>query len=531
MKSKKALFRALCVITALAPAAPAALLTDSFESPGPGNLPAGWRAGFHGNVSASVVRDASVARSGNASVCFANRSPLAANVWVSLTRETPVPVAGLDALTLSLHARGVAAGRAFVSVVFQPSGGETRLYLPEGDFPWRRVAQDIPVPDGAASVILRIGSEAPSTALHLDDLSLEPCPRKLSGLPALFLPRQPAADGSVRLFPSAPPPDPDLTVLDIARLDQDEQLLATTLQGLVNTTRPRLYLVHNPNDRFWLARLLGQKHIRSASELPSLAAAVEKFRGEIAGVTVPDPAVPATRHTAMLLGALDATVATSRQAAARYNLPVKTDLAGRFSKNVQAYRHLWENHRGRLASHVLAVHHPAMTHNGPRDYLAQQRVFTFWISSYADPHPAADPAAEMEFAAEVLAATPPNIPVMGWFSFGDTQGLPEYDAVRLVSGYAKFLAGSEFNTNLSLLSGIRVPAKTFRQRRQPAPPAPDTPAVLLSFSVMDSGDSLWYWQHYQHKHWLDPERGSVPVNWSMNPTRPPHLPTRAPRVF
>ena len=46
--------------------------------------------------------------------------------------------------------------------------------------------------------------------------------------------------------------------------------------------------------------------------------------------------------------------------------------------------------------------------------LVQHRVVPFWVSAYGDGDAGADPPAEMEFIEEVLAATPGNVPVMGW---------------------------------------------------------------------------------------------------------------------
>ena len=147
-----------------------------------------------------------------------------------------------------------------------------------------------------------------------------------------------------------------------------------------------------------------------------------------------------------------------------------------------------------------------MVRQGPRDYFVQQRIFTFWVSGYSDNEPGGDPAAEMDFAHEVLADTPPNIPVMGWWSYSDNKGIPEYDAVRLCSSYAKFLSGSEFCTNLSVLSGIKVPAEVFRQTAHHTQPTPGfSPSKLYAtMTVIDSGDSQWYWQDYQHGLWEDP---------------------------
>ena len=60
------------------------------------------------------------------------------------------------------------------------------------------------------------------------------------------------------LQPKSPPPARHLYVADVRQLTHDEQLLLTSLQGLVNRTQPRLYLVASDDDSFWLQAMQDQ---------------------------------------------------------------------------------------------------------------------------------------------------------------------------------------------------------------------------------------------------------------------------------
>lgn len=442
---------------------------------------------------------------------FTSRSALAPNVWLSMTSKQTFPVKAGEEATITVRAKGEGAGRAFVCLTFEPAGGQSRFYLPGGAFDWKEVSQTVPIPPEAATARVLIGVESETSALWVSSISITPPATPRTNLAAHWQNRT-----HPRVFPQAKPPSTELTGLDVSKLNRDELLLATTLQGLINTTQPRIYLYHNDRDRFWARWLVEGGYIKVFHDVPDLSALIAAYRKDIPGVIAYDPALPASVHAAVMIGSMEGLPATSISTAEKFQLPVSTNLAGRWKRNVDAYRDVWTKYRDRFEQHVLAVHHPEMTQQGPRDYFVQQKIFTFWVSGNADNEPGADPSAELDFAHEVLASTPPNIPIMGWWSFGDHKGLLEYDAVRLSSSYAKYLAGSEFCTNLSVLSGIPAGA-AFTQRKTPAISAPEK-KLAVSLSVLDSGDSQWYWQQYQPGFWEDPARGKTPINWSLNPT-------------
>ncbi len=138
-----------------------------------------------------------------------------------------------------------------------------------------------------------------------------------------------------------------LDVVDVSSADGDVKLLMATLQGIVNRTEPRLYLIEESGGEgkyTWL-QSLGVPYT-----LADIWGTLRKYAGEINGIIVYDPEVPDTINAATTLAGLrDAVVAAPRFAAGLgappYNLPIVEDLRGRFSDKFEVYEwqyeHLW----------------------------------------------------------------------------------------------------------------------------------------------------------------------------------------------
>ena len=189
------------------------------------------------------------------------------------------------------------------------------------------------------------------------------------------------------------------------------------------------------------------------------------------------------------------------------------DLRGRWKRNVEAYRYIYENYWDQMCHHVLAWEYPRRwQENASRDYQVQWKIFCFWVSEYSDAERGADPPAEQQFLNELLAATPGNVPVMGWMKLNHKVGVEEYTGGRLLAEYGKWIPGTGFNSNVSVHSApfIRPTASCARL-------APKTPQskleknkIYVSVNVLDSGDAQWYWQLYQRKIWADRFAASCP---------------------
>lgn len=508
------LVAALC---AFAP--PPSVPNAGFEEVNPATgFAAGWIRGVGTGTRGGAELDTAVAHSGARSLRITDATPFEAYKYV-LVNTPMLPAAPQETCVVRFWARGRSVGKAMVGVAFQ-GGGEHREPLPVGDYEWRPVSLRFTTPAGCRQISLQFVADGLIDALWIDDVAIERSSVQLANVPASAELRP-----YTGWFPRTPPAPPGrLVVADIAGAGTDVGGLLTALQGIVNRCGPRLYLINPTNpagqDTVWLSYMRSRKYTLAPERLTDPMEAIRRFRAEIRGVIVWDPELPGSRNAAWMLAGILNALPASPETARRVSLPVVMDLRGRWKRNVDAYRWVYERYWPRMSHHLLAWEYPLTNALSSRDVMVQNRVFLFWVSSYTDREPGADPGAEMAFVEEVLARTPGNVPVMGWPMYGD-RGIEEYTAVRLLSEYGKWVPGTGYNSNVSVHSALRPSPAIFRQRfrRVPAPTTrPDPAKVYISVNILDSGDAHWYWQLYQRGIWADPVRGALPIAYGMNPT-------------
>jgi hypothetical protein len=246
------------------------------------------------------------------------------------------------------------------------------------------------------------------------------------------------------------PPPAGKSHRDLLR-DYDTLIFLTTLQGVVNRQRPRLYLNHDTQrldtpgvDAFWLEKYqeAGQPYGWLAQtqiiELADFAAVLDTFADEVRGVVLWDPAVPATLNVATTIAGVEdlAVLRAGSQITpvVTGRLEIKKSLVGLFqpgaatlpssttlstgSTKVDAY--LWakekylDTHRANpfFLAYLLdgwpAAHyaHHQMTRGGvyalERDYVVQQRGFVFDLSPWPDELPNDDPSQPLGADAAML---------------------------------------------------------------------------------------------------------------------------------
>ncbi|MCU0959287.1 MAG: hypothetical protein MUF48_04215, partial [Pirellulaceae bacterium] len=196
----------------------------------------------------------------------------------------------------------------------------------------------------------------------------------------------------------------------------DEALAVACLQGIINRTAPRVYVLsrHNERPQYWLDRLsrsgrwLDGRRVEVVADLDALF----RLAGErVRGAVIWDPDVPASVNVATTIaGAEDAVVLSPSWAAAcldRWQLPVLHDLRGRFSgeetgsRKNDAYRWALREYlaAGRCSSHWLCLFEDAFTTRArgdlgyvvTRDWSIRNRAFVFDLSPWGDERPQDDP--------------------------------------------------------------------------------------------------------------------------------------------
>lgn len=491
----------------------------SFEDVDPSSgFASGWIRGFGPGTRATAEVDASTAHSGARSLRITDATPTEAYKY-ALVNSAWLAVKPRATYELHCHVRGIHVGKAFVGIACE-GAGEHRQGLPVGDYEWREVTFRFTVPHESRQASIRFVADGVTEGLWIDSVRCMISPLQLGDIPEIRYERRYSS-----WYPRTPGPVAErLVVVDLQQVDYDTRAMLTALQGIVNRQSPRLYLLNptNPpgNDAVWLEEMRRQGYTGPDERELDAAAAVSHFRDEVQGVVVWDPTLPASANAAWMLAGIKNALPTSPAGISRFDLPVVEDLRGRWTRNVDVYRDIFDQYWDQMCPHVLAWEYPLANAIQSRDVMVQHRVFQFWVTAYTDDERGSDPPAETAFLEELLMKTPGNVPVMGWPMYVD-KGLEEYTAVRLLSEYGKWVPGTGFTSNGSVHSAIRPPTSVFRQRdgeRGPATIPRCDDKLYVTTNILDSGDAHWYWQCYQRQIWADPLRGAVPTGYGMNVT-------------
>jgi len=145
-----------------------------------------------------------------------------------------------------------------------------------------------------------------------------------------------------------------LDVADVAKAPGDIRIMLATLQGVVNRSEPRIYLLENEEEGklTWLNDL--QVPYQLHNEAWDL---VKKYKNEVKGIIIYDPEVPDSINVATTLAGLKNGMVVSpdlapQLQAAPYRLKVLEDLRGRFEDRMDAYtwqyEHLWKETTHRM---------------------------------------------------------------------------------------------------------------------------------------------------------------------------------------
>ncbi len=511
----------LLLFAALASACAAAVALEApnggFEDRDKGHpFVRGWHVEIGKDTKAFVSVDEETKHSGKQAIRIADASPFQAFVFAAF-RSDPIDAEPLTTYVTRFWARGKGAKHCYAAAGFE-GDGERRQELPSGDFDWREIACTFTTPEHCKAITLRFASDDVTESLWIDDVSLERAPRQLANLEEKRYPKDfegvfPRSKGRVAEH---------LVVYDASKDNEDTRLTLAALQGIVNRKDPCIYLINPTNppgaDEVWLRYMQEKGYTGSEERVASFKELLARFKNSIRGVVVYDPDLPGTVNAACMISSVEDALPVAPKQIEELGLPIVEDLRGRWTRNVEAYRYVYDQYWDKMSHHVLSWTYPRSGNACARDYMIEFKVFTFWLSGYADQERGADPPAEEAFIDELLANTPANVPVMGWPACGDTKGMQEYSGVRWLSEYGKFVPGTEFCSNLSVHSAIHPDDALFRQKEAAQTVELDTGKVCLSVSVLDSGDAIWYWQLHQRKIWADPARGSVPIGWCMNTT-------------
>ncbi len=281
---------------------------------------------------------------------------------------------------------------------------------------------------------------------------------------------------------------------------EDELALFASLKGIVNAKQPRIFSYEG--DAFaegphaWLDSL-GLKY----SEVSNNWDLIAKYQSELSGLIVYDNAQPDTINLATTIaGAQHALVVSpslaTRLAAAPYNLPILSDFRGKFSNKLSVYQALYDQYWPTLPHRLAFGLNPGIK-AAVREYATAVGAACLWL----DP----EVPSEAPLLNQFLAAMGPGSAWMGWWP-------NEGPGVAAASKYGVATVASDFASNLTLHSGM---PRTIHVK-----PIPDKPTLqnkLYVAFILSDGDNLQYVEHLMRKLWANPDRGKVPMGWTLSP--------------
>lgn len=316
--------------------------------------------------------------------------------------------------------------------------------------------------------------------------------------------------------PKMPPPARHLYVADVRHATRDERILLLSLQGLVNRRQPRIYLVLQDDDRFWLEEMRRQGQTDEPIPVADPLSLVDQFRGATRGAVVSDPAVYLSPCVAACLAGADDLLMATPELARRLRLPIKADLRGKFKSDAAALRYVRATLLRRINPYLTCCLDPAIFETGALDQIIAARGIVFWITGARAQHlSGADGSQETAEVKALFAALPMGAVVRGFWWHGEDIGINEGLGVSLASRFGKVTIVSDYVANFSVFSG--VPQSVLTQKPQAPPPALEADKVYLSFTMSD-GDNLCTWRSYFRSYFEDPLHGTIPVGWGMGPT-------------
>jgi hypothetical protein len=280
-----------------------------------------------------------------------------------------------------------------------------------------------------------------------------------------------------------------------------EMYLFASLKGIVNRTQPRIFSYEG--DAFaegqytWL-QSLGL----SWSEPANKWDLITKYRNELSGLIVYDPAQIHTVNLATVLAKdrkalIVSPLLLSRLTAPPYNLPVLLDLRGQFTSKLQVYQTLYNTYWPNIDHRLLIGLNPDAHKAALREYATALGAAVIWL----DPNI----TDESNLLNNFLSTMPAGSNFMGWWP-------EEGPGVQRVSQYGITTIASDWCSNLTVHSGMPRTVNI-----KPAPPKPTLQNKIYVAFILSDGDNLQFIEHLMRKLWSNPDRGSVPMGWTLSP--------------
>lgn len=307
------------------------------------------------------------------------------------------------------------------------------------------------------------------------------------------------------IFPSLPAPADTLDAIyyDDTEISESEVVMLATLQGIINSSQPRIYLLrHKFGGRSeWADRLGIKTRLYRPEDLFGL---VKKYCKEVKGIVIYSTEKSLHyRNLACTVAGLERAIAVTpvekqRLEEAGIKMKILCDITRLpFTETTDIYTHLYDKYWKRCTRQTLLSLNP----NVPadiRDLGTSMKAATIWL----DPRDVKERPLLEKFLSDM---TPGQSVLLGWWH-------EERAGIGIATSHGLSTIPSDFYNNATVYAG-------FPREIQPAPVPKRKPLENKVYVAMflSDGDNIQYCQHKMCRLWDNPLRGTFPINWTVSP--------------
>lgn len=307
-------------------------------------------------------------------------------------------------------------------------------------------------------------------------------------------------------FPSfaAPADTLDAIFYDSRLISPSEAVMLTTLQGHVNSRKPRIYMLNRRKGGLseWADRIGINTRICKPADLYTLVA---KYKKDCKGLVI--YSTERSRHyvnlactIAGLKGALAVTRNEARELERRgIRLRVLEDISALpYEKPEEIYTYLYEHYWADCTRRTMLSLNP-MVSADIRDLATAVGAATIWL----DPRVPAEREVLARFMSDL---TPGKSVILGWWH-------DERSGIGICASYGLSTIPSDYYNNATVYAGgshLISPAPVPKRK------ALENKVYVALF--LSDGDNIQYCEHRLCRLWDNAERGTFPINWTVSPS-------------
>ncbi len=302
---------------------------------------------------------------------------------------------------------------------------------------------------------------------------------------------------------AAPADTLDAIYYDEPPMTNSEVIMLTTLQGIVNKVKPRLFFLSRRRGgrSEWVDRIgmtIREIPVEGKFEL------VKKYQGDVKGVILysTGKSIHYANLASTVAGLRGAVAVTDAEYKALKDIgldfKVIEDLSSlEFTQPTEIYKYLYDTYWPECTKRTLLSLRPNLA-GDIRDMAVAVGSAIVWL----DPRRPAQRAVLEPFIADL---TPGKSVMLGWWA-------EERSGIGIGARYGISTIPSDFYTNATVFAGY-----PHHIDMAPVPKKPSLENKVYVALFLSDGDNIQYCEHTMCRLWDREGRGTFPINWTLSP--------------